>query len=60
MQKEKIKNLKRNRKKIKVRSKIFGNSKIPRCSVYKSLNNISVQLIDDEKYEPILSFSSIS
>lgn len=60
MQKEKIKSLKRKRKKIKVRSKIFGTSKIPRCSVYKSLTNISAQLINDEKAETILSFSSNS
>ncbi len=60
MQKEKIKSLKRKRKKIKVRSKISGTANIPRCSVYKSLNNISAQLINDEKSETIVSFSSIS
>lgn len=60
MQKEKIKSLKRKRKKIKIRSKIFGTSTIPRCSVFKSLNNISAQLVNDEKAETILSFSSVS
>lgn len=37
----------RERRKIRVRKKISGTSERPRMSVYRSLNNISVQLIDD-------------
>jgi len=60
MQKEKIKNLKRKRRKIKIRAQILGTPNIPRCSVYRSLNNISAQIIDDKKSETILSFSNNS
>jgi len=34
---------------VRTRSKIFGNAKRPRLAVYRSLNHIYGQLIDDEK-----------
>lgn len=43
MKKEYLKKIKR------VRSKISGTSIRPRLAVFKSLNHISAQLIDDEK-----------
>jgi len=38
----------RERRKERVRKKITGTAQRPRMSVFRSLNNISVQIIDDE------------
>jgi large subunit ribosomal protein L18 len=37
------------RRKRRVRAKIFGTAKRPRLSVFRSLKNIYVQVIDDSK-----------
>jgi large subunit ribosomal protein L18 len=42
-------NNKRVHRKKRVRAKIFGTAKCPRLSVFRSLKNIYVQLINDEK-----------
>ena len=47
MDKNILKQKTRLRKKIKIRSKISGTPERPRCSVFKSLNHVNVQLIDD-------------
>ena len=57
--KEKIKLEKKQRRAARTRSNISGTAKIPRMSVYRSLNQISVQLIDDSKSKTIVSASSI-
>lgn len=41
----------------RVRAKITGTAKRPRISVFKSNNNIFVQLIDDEKRKTVISNS---
>jgi large subunit ribosomal protein L18 len=38
---------KRIHRKIRIRKKISGTSKVPRLAVFKSNNNIYVQAIDD-------------
>lgn len=43
----------------RIRRKLQGTAERPRLSVYRSLNNISVQLIDDHKGETLLSASSL-
>ena len=43
----------------RVRQKISGTSGRPRFSVYRSLNNIYVQVIDDELGNTIASASSL-
>lgn len=43
----------------RVREKVFGTSERPRLSVYRSLNNISVQIIDDTKGVTLLSASTL-
>lgn len=53
-----IKNLKRRQRKI--RSKISGTNLRPRMSVYKSNNNIEVQLIDDVAKTTIIGLGSIN
>jgi len=48
----------RQRRASRVRKKIAGSADRPRLSVYRSLKNIYVQLIDDEKNLTILGVSS--
>lgn len=43
---------------VRVRAKIFGTASQPRLSVFRSLNHIFLQLIDDEKRKTILGLSS--
>ncbi len=47
------------RRKRRVRAKLFGTAERPRLSVFRSLNSIYAQLIDDEKGETIASADSI-
>lgn len=54
------KNNKRYRSKIKIRSKISGTPERPRLTVYRSLNNVYAQLIDDVNGKTLLSASSVS
>lgn len=55
---EKIK-LKRERRKKRVRAKIFGTKERPRLSVFRSNKHIYCQLIDDEKGHTLLSASDL-
>jgi len=51
---------KRARRKVRiqrVRAKIFGTAQRPRASVYRSLNHIYVQLIDDTQGKTLLAVS---
>jgi large subunit ribosomal protein L18 len=54
----KDKNRKRNRRASRVRLALKSGS-LPRVSVFRSLNNISVQLIDDAKHSTIASCSTL-
>ena len=56
---KKNKNLRR-RSKIKIRSKISGTAQRPRLTVYRSLNNVYAQIIDDANGNTIASASSLS
>ena len=42
----------------RIRSKVVGTAERPRLAVYRSLNHISVQLIDDAKGVTLASASS--
>jgi large subunit ribosomal protein L18 len=48
------------RSKIKIRKVISGTPEIPRLSVYRSLNNIYAQIIDDTTGKTLISASSLS
>ena len=48
----------RERRKVRVRKKISGTAEKPRLSVFRSLNNISVQLIDDMSGKTLASAST--
>jgi large subunit ribosomal protein L18 len=57
---KKDRTLRRERIKISVRKKIYGTPERPRLTVYRSLNDIYGQIIDDVSGKTILSVSSIS
>lgn len=48
------------RSKLKIRKKISGANEKPRLTVYRSLNNIYAQLIDDSAGNTLVSASSLS
>lgn len=48
------------RSKIRIRKKIYGTNERPRMTIYRSLTNIYVQLIDDIAGKTLVSASSIS
>ena len=43
----------------RIRNKVSGTSELPRLCVFRSLKNISVQMIDDEKGVTLVSASSM-
>lgn len=43
----------------RVRAKVRGTEQRPRICVFRSLNNISVQVIDDEKQTTLVSASTL-
>jgi large subunit ribosomal protein L18 len=47
------------RAKIKIRKKISGTSEKPRLSVYRSLDNIYAQIIDDSTGNTLVAMSSL-
>ncbi|MEW6008915.1 MAG: 50S ribosomal protein L18 [Candidatus Omnitrophota bacterium] len=53
------KQIKRLKRQIRVRRKVFGTGERPRLAVTKTLANIFVQLIDDEKQKTLLSASTL-
>ena len=48
----------RERRKLGIRAKVFGTTKRPRLSVFRSSTNIYAQVIDDEKGVTIAEYSS--
>ena len=44
----------------RIREKLSGSAERPRLNVYRSLNHIYAQVIDDQKGETLVSSSSIS
>lgn len=53
------KNAVRQKRHQRIRSKISGSASIPRFNIYRSLNNISVQIIDDAKSVTLVSCSTL-
>lgn len=52
------KNKLKQRRSARIRAKIFGTASRPRLSIFRSLQYIYVQLIDDEKRRTIASLDS--
>jgi large subunit ribosomal protein L18 len=47
------------KRQARVRGKIFGTGERPRLAVYRSLNNIFAQLIDDERMVTLATATSL-
>lgn len=58
--KNKIKRMKRRRKKLRTTSKIMGTPERPRLAVFCSSKNIYAQLIDDVKNQTLTGVSTLS
>jgi len=54
-----IKKQRRARRHSRIKSKIFGTSRVPRLCVFKSAKHIYCQLIDDEKNKIILNANDL-
>lgn len=54
------KGAKAERRRRRVRAKVYGTAERPRLSVCKSLNNVSVQIIDDDSRATLVGLSSSS
>ena len=52
--------LRKERKIKRVRKKLFGTSERPRLTVFKSLNHIYAQIIDDTQSKTLISASTLS
>ena len=50
----------RSRIKYSIRKKVLGTAAVPRLTVFRSLNNIYVQLVDDKSGKTLLTVSTIS
>lgn len=59
MNKNKIKNLKRHLRGIRVSAKMHGTANCPRLSVHRSLKHISAQLIDDDACKTLIGVSDL-
>jgi large subunit ribosomal protein L18 len=46
--------------KYRIRKKVMGTASVPRFTVFRSLNNIYAQLVDDNSGKTIITVSSIS
>ena len=60
MKQRKRKNKLKQRRKWHIRKTVSGTAERPRLSVNRSLNNMSVQIIDDEEGKTILGISTLS
>lgn len=48
------------RRRKAIQKKVFGSAEMPRLAVYRSLNNISAQIINDEEGKTLIAASSLS
>ena len=53
------KNQDRQKRHLRIRHKISGTAAVPRFNVYRSLNHIYVQIIDDEAGNTLVSCSTL-
>ena len=59
MDSNKLKTIRRNRRKTGIRKRVQGTPERPRLTVYRSLNHIYVQVIDDLDGKTLVSASSV-
>lgn len=53
------KNIDRKKRHKRVRAKVKGTASVPRLSVYRTLNHIYAQIIDDEKGATLVATSTL-
>lgn len=53
------KNISRQKRHLRMRKKVQGTTERPRLNVFRSLNNIYAQIIDDEKGVTLVSASTL-
>jgi len=53
-------NAARNRRRKAIQKKIFGSADMPRLAVFRSITNISAQIINDEEGHTLVAVSSTS
>ena len=59
MAKARVRKTRRQVRHKRVRRKIFGSAERPRMAVFRSLNNIYVQIIDDTRGHTLAAASSL-
>ncbi len=59
MGKKRTRGVARKRRHLRIRKKVFGTSDRPRLNVFRSLNEIYVQIIDDTKGHTLISASTV-
>ena len=60
MEKNKLKTLRRSRRKTGIRKRIYGTAEAPRLSVFRSSKHMYAQLIDDAAGKTLASASSVA
>lgn len=50
----------RQRRKVRVRKKIFGTAECPRLTVFRSAKHVYAQVVDDEKGTTLAAVSSVA
>ncbi|MCX6835199.1 MAG: 50S ribosomal protein L18 [candidate division Zixibacteria bacterium] len=58
--KNRVKDIMAERRRIRVRSKVHGTSERPRLTVCKSLNRMSLQVVDDVKQMTVIGLATDS
>ncbi len=60
MERTKLKLVRRERRKKRVRKHIYGTAEAPRLTVFRSLKHIYAQLVDDDKGQTLVAASTQS
>ena len=58
MDKNRAKAIRRNRRKMRVRKRVYGTAEMPRLTVSRSLNHICAQVVDDDAGKTLVQASS--
>ncbi len=59
MKQNKLKQIRRQRRKLGIRKRVFGTPQRPRLTVYRSLKHIYAQIVDDLSGRTLVSASSV-
>jgi large subunit ribosomal protein L18 len=59
MQRNKVKDVRRARRKIGIRKRLTGSAERPRLTIYRSLSHIYAQIIDDTQGKTLVSANTV-